>query len=140
MMTMQELATAVQYNIPVVIMIANNIGWISIKDLQIAAYGDDRPIATDFVKQDGELYSPDFKAIGDAFGCHSQKIERGAEVKPALDRAFSSGKPAVIEVIVERNFPYSGGKVAGWWDVPVPAYLHKRRAIYEKERADEKLT
>ena len=140
MMTMQELATAVQYNIPVVIMIVNNMGWISIKDLQIAAYGDDRPIATDFVKPDGELYSPDFKAIGHAFGCHSQKIQSGEDVKPALERAFSSGRPAVIEVIVERKFPYSGGKVAGWWDVPVPTYLSEKRAIYEKERSEEKLT
>jgi acetolactate synthase-1/2/3 large subunit len=140
MMTMQELATAVQYNIPVVILIANNMGWISIKDLQIAAYGEDRTIATDFAKPSGELYSPDFKAIAEAFGCHSQKIENGDEVKPALDKAFSSGKPAVIEATVERDFPYSGGKVAGWWDVPVPTYLTDRRIAYEKERADEKLT
>lgn len=139
MMTMQELAVAVQYNIPVVTMIANNMGWISIKDLQSAVYGADRTVATDFVKSDGTLYSPDFKAIGEAFGCHSQKIEKGEEVKPALEKAFNSGKPALIEVMVERDLPYSGGKVAGWWDVPVPTYLKERRAKYEKERAGEKL-
>ncbi len=140
LMTIQELATAVQYDIPIVILVANNMGWISIKDLQTAVYGKERTIATDFVKSNGEIYSPDFQAIADAFECHSQKIENGDDVKPALDKAFSSGKPAVIEVIVERNFPYSGGKVAGWWDVPVPTYLKEKRAIYEKERAEEKLT
>ncbi|MBD3183457.1 thiamine pyrophosphate-binding protein [Candidatus Poribacteria bacterium] len=139
MMTMQELATAVQYNIPVVILIANNQGWISIKDLQIAAYGEDRPIATDFVNSKGEIYSPDFEKIAGAFGCHSQKINSGEAVKPALKKAFDSGKPAVIEVIVQRDFPYSGGKVAGWWDVPVPTYLTERRAKYERERSEEKL-
>ena len=139
MMTMQELSTAVQYNIPIVIMIANNMGWISIKDLQTAAYGADRTFATDFVKQDGSIYSPDFKAIADAFGCFSQRIENGDDVKPALRKAFDSGKPSVIEVIVERDFPYSGGKVAGWWDVPVPTYLCERREKYEREKAEEKL-
>jgi len=139
MMTMQELSTAVQYNIPVVIMIANNMGWISIKDLQTAAYGADRTFATDFVKQDGSIYSPDFKSIADAFGCFSQKVESGDNVKPALEKAFSSGKPSVIEVIVERDFPFSGGKVAGWWDVPIPTYLKERREKYEREKAEEKL-
>ncbi len=140
LMTIQELATAVQYNIPIVILVANNMGWISIKDLQTAVYGKERTISTDFIKNNGEIYTPDFQAIANAFGCHSQKIENGDDVKPALDKAFSSGKPSVIEAIVERNFPYSGGKVAGWWDVPVPAYLKEKRAIYEKERAEEKLT
>ncbi len=140
LMTIQELATAVQYNIPIVILVANNMGWISIKDLQTAVYGKERTIATDFIKNNGEIYTPDFQAIANAFGCHSQKIENGDDVKSALDKAFNSGKPSVIEAIVERNFPYSGGKVAGWWDVPVPAYLKEKRAIYEKERAEEKLT
>jgi acetolactate synthase-1/2/3 large subunit len=140
MMTMQELSTAVQYNIPIVIVIANNMGWISIKDLQTAAYGADRTFATDFVKPDGSIYSPDFKAIAEAFGCFAQKIDNGDDMKPALEKAFESGKPSVIEVVVERNFPFSGGKVAGWWDVPVPTYLRERREKYEKERSDEKLS
>jgi len=139
MMTMQELATAVQYNIPVVTMIVNNVGWLSIRDLQIAAYGEDRTIGVDFVKQDGGLYSPDFKTIAEAFGCFAKKIERPEEVKPALEEAFAHDGPAVIEVMVNREFPYSGGLVTGWWDVPVPTYLAKKRSEYEKARAEEKL-
>ncbi len=139
MMTMQELATAVQYDIPVVIVIANNMGWISIKDLQIAAYGEERAFATDFAKSDGSIYSPDFKAIAEGFGCFAQKVEKGEEIKPALKKAFDSGRPSVIEVIVERDVPFSGGKVAGWWDVPVPTYLRERREKYERERKEEKL-
>ena len=139
MMTMQELATAVQYNIPVVIMIVNNIGWLSIRDLQIGAYGEERTIAVDFTKSDGELYTPDFETIADAFGCYARKIESPEEVKPALEQAFSQNGPAVIEVMVNREFPYSGGKVTGWWDVPVPTYLTNKRKQYERERAKEKL-
>ena len=139
MMTMQELSTAVQYGVPIVIVIANNMGWISIKDLQTAVYGADRTFATDFVKPDGSIYSPDFKAIASAFGCFAQRVENGDDIKLALEKAFESGKTSVIEVIVERNFPFSGGKVAGWWDVPVPTYLRERREKYERERSEEKL-
>jgi hypothetical protein len=60
-------------------------------------------------------------------------------VRPALDRAFESGRPAVIEVMVNREYPYSGGKAVGWWDVPVPAYLSDIRAQYEKARSEEML-
>jgi len=140
MMTMQELTTAVQYNVPIVTIIANNMGWISIKDLQSAVYGADRVFATDFIKSDGNIYTPDFKMIGEAFGCFSQKVNNGDDIKPALRKAFDSGKPSLIEVIVERDLPFSGGKVAGWWDVPVPTYLRERREKYERERAEEKLS
>jgi acetolactate synthase-1/2/3 large subunit len=140
MMTMQELSTAVQYNVPIVTIIANNMGWISIKDLQSAVYGADRVFATDFIKSDGNIYTPDFKMIGEAFGCFSQKVDNGDDIKPALRKAFDSEKPSLIEVIVERDLPFSGGKVAGWWDVPVPTYLSERREKYERERAEEKLS
>ena len=123
LMTVQELATAVQYNIPVVYAVLNNMGWLSIRDLQFDIYGKERGMATEFFSKEGGLYSPDFVAIAHAFGAYGERIQKGEEVKPALERAFASGKPAVIEVIVNREHPYSGGKAAGWWDVPIPSYL-----------------
>jgi len=136
MMTMQELATAVQYNIPIVVAVVDNIGWAAIKDLQMGVFGN-RPIATDFVKDNGDLYTPDFVTIAKGFGMYSERIERAKAVKEALRRAFASGGPALIHVIINREWPYS--LTAGWWDVPVPAYLSERRTKYEKERAEEKL-
>ncbi len=138
MMTMQELATAVQYNIPVVTVVLNNVGWQSIKDLQIAAYGEDRVIATDFTRDNNNLYTPDFTTIAKGFGVYAKRIERSDQVKDALGKAFASGKPAVIEVMVNREQVYSGA-VTGWWDVPIPAYLTERRKKYEEERAEERL-
>ncbi len=140
LMALHELATAVQYDIPIVIALLNNIGWIAIKDLQMAVYGDDKAMATEFAKDSGDLYTPNFADIAEAFGAYGERIERAEEVKPALERAFASGKPAVIEVMVNREFPYSGGKVAGWWDVPVPTYMKERRKKYEEEKKGEKLT
>jgi acetolactate synthase-1/2/3 large subunit len=123
LMTVQELATAVQNNIPVVFAILNNMGWLSIRDLQFDVFGKGRGIGTEFFSKDGDLYSPDFTAMAHAFGAYGERIQKGEEVKPALERAFASGRPAVIEVLVNREHPYSGGKVAGWWDVPIPSYL-----------------
>jgi acetolactate synthase-1/2/3 large subunit len=138
MMTMQELATAVQHNVPVVMAVLNNFGWQSIRDLQISAFGPERVLATEF-QREGAPYSPDFCDIGRAFGCHAERIQSGEEVGPALARAFQSGRPSLIEVLVAREHPYSGGLVTGWWDVPVPAYLEERRATYERERSEERL-
>jgi acetolactate synthase-1/2/3 large subunit len=138
MMTMQELATAVQYDVPVVITVLNNFGWQSIRDLQISAFGAERALATEFLRE-GEPYSPNFYEIGRAFGCHAERIQSAEEVGPALARAFRSGRPSLIEVMVNREHPYSGGLVTGWWDVPVPTYLEERRATYERERGEERL-
>ena len=139
LMTIQELATAVQYDVPVVVCVLNNMGWQSIRDLQIAAFGRERVLATEFTRE-GEPYTPHFADIARAFGCHSQRIESAEEVGPALARAFASGRPSVIEGPVNREYPVSGGLVTGWWDVPVPAYLKERREKYERERSEERLT
>ena len=136
MMTMQELSTAVQYGLNIVIVLVNNMGWLAIKDLQMAAFGEDRAYANDFLK-DGKPYSPDFAHIAQDFGAHGERISKKEEIKPALRRAFSSGKPAVIEVMVNRDYPYSGSPAVGWWDVPIPTYLKERRRKYEEEREEE---
>lgn len=139
MMTMQELSTAVQLDLPVVTVIANNMAWMAIQDLQMGAFGEDRAFATEFLDRKGNVYSPDFKAIAEAFGCYAEKVSKPGEVGPALQRALRTGRPAVIEVLVNREYPYSGSPAMGWWDVPVPAYLKDKRAAYEREIAEERL-
>ncbi|MFZ5916330.1 MAG: thiamine pyrophosphate-binding protein [Chloroflexota bacterium] len=137
LMTAQELATAVQYGLPVVYVVANNSGWIAIRDLQAAVYGRDRAVGAEFSRGDAPI-SPDLTMLARAFGCHAERIAAPDEVQPALARAFASGLPAVVEVIVERNYPLSGSPAVGWWDVPVPAYLTGQRARYEREKAEER--
>ena len=46
-----------------------------------------------------------------ALGCYGERVEDPDEIRPALERAFSSGKPAVIDVIVE---PTAAGTSAAW--------------------------
>lgn len=137
--TVQELGMAVQYDIPIVILVLNNFGWQSIRNLQTNAYGKDRVIATPFENRDGTPYSANLRDLALAFGCHAVRIEDPNEIQGALKTAFASGKPAVIEVIVNREQPWAGLAATGWWDVPVPAYLAEKRAAYDMARSQEVL-
>ena len=136
LMTAQELSTAVQYDIPAVYVVANNAGWIAIRDLQAAVYGEERAIGAEFLKGEAPI-SPDLTALARAFGCHAERVSAPDEVQPALQRAFAAGTPAVVEVMVERSYPLSGSPAVGWWDVPVPTYLEEQRARYEREIQEE---
>ena len=136
MMVMQELSTMAQYDIPVVVVLADNSGWMAIKDLQMDVLGEAGTFGNDFTR-DGKPYSPDFVKIAEAFGIAAERISKKEECKAALDRALSSGKPYFILADVCREYPYSGGKAFGWWDVPIPEYDAQRRAAYEQARGEE---
>jgi hypothetical protein len=56
-----------------------------------------------------------------------------------LKEALALQRPAVIEVMVDMTMGTSGGLAPGWWDVPVPGYYEKRRALYEQERREERI-
>lgn len=115
--TMQELATAAMLGTPVCTVVLDNSGWISIKGGQTAHFG--RHAVTDFLR-DGEPYSPDYAAIGRAFGIHAESAATPAEVRPAVERALASGGPSLVHVRVERDLAVAGPDKTGWWDVPVP--------------------
>ncbi|TFF95315.1 thiamine pyrophosphate-binding protein, partial [Candidatus Thorarchaeota archaeon] len=124
LMTAQELATAVQYDIPIKIVLADNQGWISIRDLQIDAYGADRGYATEFAhKKDGNPSSPDFVALAKAFGCWARSCHTVDELKENMGAALNVDGPALVVVNVNREHPFSESPVYGWWDVPKPTYL-----------------
>jgi acetolactate synthase I/II/III large subunit len=119
--------------------VINNHGWIAIKDLQQAAFGEERGYGTAFEDNNGNSYSPYFAKIGEAFGCYAERISKKEEIIPALENAAKSNKPAVIEIEVQREYPFTGSPAVGWWDVPRPAYLTQQRKEYEDQIKGEKL-
>ncbi len=139
MMTMQEMSTAVQHDIPVVAVVINNYGWQAITDLQIEVLGKNREINTKFRDKKGKKYSPDFAAVARDFGMQAHKVKKSGGIVPALKKAFASNKPALVEVMVNDEHPYSGSPPAGWWDVPIPDYLKQKRKAYNRQRKSEKL-
>jgi acetolactate synthase-1/2/3 large subunit len=90
LMTGQELATAVQYGAPIVVVILNNGMYGTIRMHQEREYPG-RTVAT-------ELKNPDFAALARAYGAHGETVERTADFAAAFDRAVASGKPALIDV------------------------------------------
>jgi acetolactate synthase-1/2/3 large subunit len=78
-----EFETAVRYKIPFVTVVLNNMSWA-------------RPPAT--------LKNPvNFAKIATAFGGFGIRVERPGDIAGAIDEAFDSGKPAIVDVIVDRK-------------------------------------
>ena len=104
------LATAFEQNIPVVWVIMNNYAFGTIAGLEKAHFGT--TYGTVFEK-DGKPYSPDYAAIAKAYGVEGVKINAAAEFKSALEHAIQSGKPFVIDVVMQ-NEPVP---TAGHWNI-----------------------
>ena len=93
-MNSQELATVVQNDIPVVNVILNN-GYLGmVRQWQELFY--DRRYSYTFIKG-----SVDFVKLAEAYGALGLRAEKPSEVRPAIEEAVRSGRPAVVEVIVE---------------------------------------
>jgi acetolactate synthase-1/2/3 large subunit len=90
LMTGQELATAVQYGLPIVTIIANNGAYGTIRMHQEREYPG-RQVAT-------TLVNPDFAAYARAFGAEGVTIRATADFAPAFARALEANKPTVIEL------------------------------------------
>jgi acetolactate synthase I/II/III large subunit len=93
MMTGQELATAVQEQLDVVLLVVNNGMYGTIRMHQERRYPG-RVVGTD-------LRNPDFVALAHAYGAHGALVERNEDVGDALDAALGCGRPAVIELRVD---------------------------------------
>jgi acetolactate synthase-1/2/3 large subunit len=134
-LNVQELSTAVQWELPVVYVVFNNSAWQSINNLQRGAYATDRELITRF-RSEGRSFSPSFVDIARGFGCWAELVEKPSAVGEALRRALDAGRPAVLEITTATEGPDSQLSKFGWWDVPVPEYLTDQRATYERERSE----
>jgi acetolactate synthase-1/2/3 large subunit len=90
LMTGQELATAVQYALPTITIIANNGMYGTIRAHQERAYPR-RVIGT-------TLINPDFAAYAASFGAEGHNVAATHEFAPAFRRALGSAKPSLIEL------------------------------------------
>ncbi|MDR5879524.1 thiamine pyrophosphate-binding protein [Caballeronia sp. LZ032] len=99
MMSSHELATAMQYELPVIFIVVNNGQYGTIRMHQERHYPN-RVHGTG-------LTNPDFAAYARAFGAHGELVETTSQFMPAFERAQRSGLPAVIEVRIpaEQSTP-----------------------------------
>ncbi len=110
------VATAVEYEIPVVWVVWNNYGYVSIRDQQFGYFGAGRELATSFRRdRTGELFTPDYAALARSVGAEGVTVERPADIRPCLAEALRSGKPYVVDVRVDREARPPG---TGTWSLP----------------------
>ena len=94
-MNSQELATAVQYRLPVKVAILNN-GYLGmIRQWQEFFYGKR------YTSSCMEGISPDFVKLAEAYGAVGLKATKPEEVIPVLKKAFSISKPVIIDFVVD---------------------------------------
>jgi acetolactate synthase I/II/III large subunit len=95
LMSGQELATAVQYDLPIVVIVVDNGMYGTIRMHQERHFPG-RVVGTDLV-------NPDFAAFARAFGAHGETVERTEDFAGALERSLDARVPAVIAVRIEPN-------------------------------------
>jgi acetolactate synthase-1/2/3 large subunit len=97
MFNVQELASAVQYRLPVTTVIFNDKRFTNVQRQQKEWFGG-RVIASD-------LHNPDFVKLAESFGAMGIRVAGPAGLKDAIEKAFGQDGPAIIEVTVDEFFP-----------------------------------
>jgi acetolactate synthase-1/2/3 large subunit len=92
-MTMAELGTAVQSEVPVIVVVVNDAGLSLIKHVQDREYGG-RRYAVD-------LRNPNFTELARAYGMTAERVETPEAAGEAVARALARGGPALVELLQE---------------------------------------
>jgi acetolactate synthase-1/2/3 large subunit len=95
LMNGQEFATAVQYGLPIIVVVADNGIYGTIRMHQEREYPG-RIVATD-------LRNPDFVAYAQAFGGFGVSVERTADFAATFTAAVASGKPAILRLSIDPD-------------------------------------
>ena len=97
MFGVQELATAVQHKIGVILLLFNNNLYGNVRAMQENLY-DNRVIATD-------LHNPDFVKMAHAFGANAVRVNNFEDMRKAIRDAKGESLPTVIEVPIGTDLP-----------------------------------
>jgi acetolactate synthase-1/2/3 large subunit len=97
-----EYDTAVRFKLPIVGIIGNDHAWGQMMRPQINMYGADRLVAT-------ELLPTRYDKVVEALGGHGELVTEPKQIRPALERAYASGKPACINVMIRQDRAFEGG-------------------------------
>jgi acetolactate synthase I/II/III large subunit len=88
-----EFDTAVRHRLNIVAILGNDSAWGIDRQIQLGLYG--RPVAT-------ELLQTRYEQVVQGLGGYGEFVERAEDLEPALQRAFASGRPALLNVAVQR--------------------------------------
>jgi len=100
MMTGKEIATAVNQGIPIVCCILEDHKLGAIRDRQVLVYNN-KIVATD-------LQNPDFVKFAESLGAYGERVENPRDIKSSIKRAFESGKPSIIDIVIDPKEIHPG--------------------------------
>jgi acetolactate synthase-1/2/3 large subunit len=86
-----ELDTALRYGLPIIAIVGNDARWNAEHQLQLRHYGTERVIGCD-------LLPSRYDGVAAALGGYGEVVERPEDLRPTLDRAIASGRPACVNV------------------------------------------
>ncbi len=89
-----ETETAVRCELPVVFVVANNVSVGGPQRMELGGRGVDPGHQPEGIRYD---------KIMETFGGHGEHVERPEEIRPALERALASGKPSLINVVIDKR-------------------------------------
>jgi acetolactate synthase-1/2/3 large subunit len=92
---MAELDTAVRYDLPLVAVVGNDATWNAEHQIQLREYGPNRTHGC-------ELLPSRYDLVAAALGGHGEFVTSVGDLSPALERAIAGGKPACVNVMIER--------------------------------------
>jgi acetolactate synthase-1/2/3 large subunit len=95
-----EYDTAVRFDLPIIGVVGNDAAWGQMMRPQGAIYGSVDGTLLNYTRYD---------KVVEALGGHGELVERPEELRPALERAAASGKPALVNVIIRQDRDYAGG-------------------------------
>jgi acetolactate synthase-1/2/3 large subunit len=93
-----ELDTLVRHGVPVVVVVGNNGIWALEKHPMEALYG--YSVVAELRPETR------YDLVASALGCHGELVSTPDELRPALERAFASGLPAVVNVLTDPAVAY----------------------------------
>jgi acetolactate synthase-1/2/3 large subunit len=125
------LATAVEYNIPVIWIVMNNSAFGTIAGLEYSHYKT--RFGTVFTTPDGKPYSPNWAGVAKAYGVEAIRINSAEAFKPALEKALDSNKPFLLDVPMENI----GVPTPGCWNIN-DIYTPKANVVNGKVIKNEK--
>lgn len=94
--------TLIRFNLPVIGVVGNNAAWNQIRFGQIEKYGKNRGNIANL------LSSTRYDLIVKAMGGYGEHVIEPNQIRPALERARESGKPACINTVIDPNVFSSG--------------------------------
>ncbi len=92
---MAEFDTAVRHGLHFVAVVGNDARWNAEHQIQLREYGANRTHGCELAP--GTRYD----LVAAALGGHGEFVTRAEEIGPAVERAFASGKPACVNVVIE---------------------------------------